>query len=591
MILGRFQRPQKQPADAGSGVPSLLERLFRRLKAEAAPIRAAAAGALVDWSSLIEKDRRLMDRAAGRSAKGKSVLIATNTGGHALVTLLESVLAVSLALRGAKVHHLLCDAALPACLQAMWTNLKGPEDLVDRRLAERLCKHCQKTGELVFDQLPIAHHTLGTLCSGEQKAQARRMAETVPADQIAGYVLDGMAVGGHAKAGALRFFARGTLEGEPLGEPVLRRYFEASLITTYAMQALLARERIDVAAFHHGIYVPQGIVGEACRTNDVRVANWVAAYRKNCFIFSHHDTYHHTLMDEPTAEWEHLPFDDDQERMILDYLKSRWAGTRDWIWFHEKPDEDIEKLIDAKGIDRSKPIVGCLTNVFWDAQLHYPANAFPNMGAWLTETVAWFAEHPELQLLIRVHPAEIRGTVPARQKAVDELAKAFPELPGNVFVVGPEEQVSTYAAMLLCDSVIVYGTKTGVELTSLGIPVIVAGEAWIRNKGLTTDARSVPHYREILSRLPFGERLDDATVRRARMYAYHFFFRRMLPLPFLIPSTSKAMYDLGIESLEELLPGHYPGLDVICDGILEGSPFVYPAETLGLHDAVPASAA
>ena len=243
----------------------MLQRLFRRLKAEAAPIRAAAQGALVDWASLIQKDQKLWQQATRRSAKGKSVLIATNTGGHALVTLLESVLAVSLALRGAKVHHLLCDAALPACLQAMWTNLAGPQDLVDRKLGERLCKHCFKTGSMVFDQLPIEHHTLGTLCDERGKAEARRLAETIPVDEIPTYVLDGMAVGDHAKAGRTPLLARGTLENEPMGEDVLRRYFEASLITAFAMKALFAKERIDAAAFHHGIYVPQGIVGEACR--------------------------------------------------------------------------------------------------------------------------------------------------------------------------------------------------------------------------------------------------------------------------------------------------------------------------------------
>lgn len=565
----------------------MLSRLFHRLRAEAAPIRASFQGGIVDWASLFDKDQKLWDQAQRRAAKGKQVLIATNTGGHHLVALLESVLAVALSLRGAKVHHLLCDAALPACLQAMWTNLPDPRDLVERRLAQRLCKHCYGSGRATFDQLPIEHHTLNGLLDEDAKARARKLADETAADEIPFFVLDGMAVGDHAKAGALRYFARGTLDGEEYGEPVLRRYFEAALLVAFAMQRLLKEHRIDVAAFHHGIYVPQGIVGEACRTNDVAVANWVAAYRKNCFIFSHHDTYHHTLMDEPVATWENLPFDDRQEQLILDYLKSRWSGTRDWIWFHEKPDEDVEKLFQEHKIDPSRPIIGCLTNVFWDAQLHYPANAFPNMGAWLVETVRWFKDHPELQLLIRVHPAEIRGTVPARQKAVDEIKKVFPVLPENVHLVGPEEQVSTYAAMLTCDSVIVYGTKTGVELTSLGIPVIVAGEAWIRNKGLTTDVRSIPHYHEILGRLPFGERLDAATTRRARKYAYHFFFRRMLPLPFLVASKSKAMYDLGITSLSDLLPGRYPGLDVICDGILNGSPFVYPAEILGLHDAEP----
>ena len=54
--------------------------------------------------------------------------------------------------------------------------------------------------------------------------------------------------------------------------------------------------------------------------------------------------------------------------------------------------------------------------------------------------------------------------------------------------------MSTYAAMAQCDSVIIYGTKTGVELASMGIPTIVAGEAWIRNKGITRDAATAEQY-------------------------------------------------------------------------------------------------
>ena len=56
--------------------------------------------------------------------------------------------------------------------------------------------------------------------------------------------------------------------------------------------------------FNHGIYVPQGIVGAVVRRHGVRVVNWIVAYRKNSFIFSHGDTYHHTLMNEPVAQLE-----------------------------------------------------------------------------------------------------------------------------------------------------------------------------------------------------------------------------------------------------------------------------------------------
>jgi len=88
----------------------------------------------------------------------------------------------------------------------------------------------------------------------------------------------------------------------------------------------------------------------------------------------------------------------------------------------------------------------------------------------------------------------------------------------------PESRISTYVTMLQCNAVILYGTKTGVELTSVGMPVIVGGEAWIRNKGITFDASSPAEYFELLDRLPFPTRMDETTIRRARMYAYHFFF-------------------------------------------------------------------
>ena len=109
-----------------------------------------------------------------------------------------------------------------------------------------------------------------------------------------------------------------------------------------------------------------------------------------------------------------------------------------------------------------------LTNVFWDAQLHYRANAFDDMLDWVLETIGYFAQRPDLQLLIRIHPAEVRGTIPSRQPLLAEIQAAFPELPANVFVIPPESNSSTYAAMYACDSVLIYGTKTGVELSATG---------------------------------------------------------------------------------------------------------------------------
>ena len=65
------------------------------------------------------------------------------------------------------------------------------------------------------------------------------------------------------------------------------------------------------------------------------------------------------------------------------------------------------------------------------------------------------------------------------------------------------------------------------------------------------------------------------------MYAYHFFFRRMIPLPAAQRTDhDELLFSIEIGSLSDLLPGRQRGLDVVCDGILDGTPFVYPAEAL-----------
>jgi hypothetical protein len=158
---------------------------------------------------------------------------------------------------------------------------------------------------------------------------------------------------------------------------------------------------------------------------------------------------------------------------------------------------------------------------------------------------------------------------------VDELKKHFPTLPMNVFVVGPESNVSTYVLSELCNAVVIYGTKTGVELTSVGIPVIVAGEAWIRNKGVTQDAESPTGYSAILDTLPARGRLSPETIERAQKYAYHFFFRRMIPVEVFEQGSGWPPYRFDPAKMDRLAEGGDPGLHQICSGILDGQPFVF----------------
>ena len=146
-------------------------------------------------------------------------------------------------------------------------------------------------------------------------------------------------------------------------------------------------------------------------------------------------------------------------------------------------------------------------------------------------------------------------------------------------MLAPDNQASTYALCENANAVVIYNTKAGVEMASMGVPVIVAGEAWVRGKGFAIDVSDPAHYFQVLDGLPLTKGMTAAQKALADKYAYHFFFRRMIPLPFIHVQKS-GHFKTDITSPQQLAPGCFPGLDVICEGILTGAPFIYPAERL-----------
>jgi hypothetical protein len=533
----------------------------------------ARSDAYPDWSRALLREGRAWEDARRRATAGPKVLLATSIGSYAHAVSLESALAVALTLRGADVHALLCDDSLPACAECEASLYPRLDDFVARGPRPDLCRDCYWPAEQIYRELGIRVHRYSDWLSDGDRQEAAATAQHQPIGGLRDLVVDGLAVGEHALAGTLRFFATGSLEEEPHGEAVLRRYLESALLTARATRRMLRQIRFASITVTHGIYVPWGIVTSAARREGVRVVTWNVAYRKRRFIFSHDDTYHHTLMNEPVEHWQDMELKPQQERELMSYLASRREGLFDWIVFHRPTRQDPQEIAAKVGVDLSRPVIGCLTNVSWDAQLHYPANAFPNMLEWLVATVEYFATRPDLQLLIRVHPAEISGFPVSRQPILAELRKRIPVLPANVIIVPPESGLSSYALMSLCNAAIIYGTKMGVELSSIGLPIIVAGEAWIRNKGITDDASTPEEYFQLLAKLPYPARLGPEQQARARRYAYHFFFNRMIPLPFIEPKAGYPIYQLRLDSFDALRPGATPGLDLICDGILTGAPF------------------
>jgi hypothetical protein len=547
-------------------------------------------GLFPDWRALLGEDWPRFEAvrdAARADANAPRVLIATSVGVHAASSIFDSYLGVALTARGARCDVALCDAVLPACLGADYTWYPNPEHFAARGSRDDLCTACLAPAEKLFgaDGLGLTVHRYGALLTDADRAYARSLAQNTAPESVGGLTLDGLAVGEAALSGALRFFARGELEEGKAQGAIVKRYLEAACLSLFAMRRLLARERYDVVIGHHGIYVPQALVADAAREAGVRFVAWNPAYRTGCFIFSHGETYHRAMLSEPAAVWGNIDFNDDKRRKLIGYLYDREKGTQDWIAFHPADAAEAGNVIASIGLDPAKPVIALLTSVVWDAQLHYRQRAFKSQVEWVLKTIAHFAGRNDVQLAIRVHPAEVTGSLPSRQPIVDEIKLAYPRLPKTIALISPSANVSTYRLAAASDAAIIYATKTGIELAARGIPIIVAGEAWIRGKEIGFDCNDAEAYERMLASLPLSKRLDDERTTHAQKYAYHFFFRRMIPMPGLKRgSVQGAPYEIAPVRLDTFRAGAYSSLDCIADGILDGRPFVLDETAIVLDE-------
>ena len=175
-----------------------------------------------------------------------------------------------------------------------------------------------------------------------------------------------------------------------------------------------------------------------------------------------------------------------------------------------------------------------------------------------------------------MHPGEVWVNKPARQKVINEIFKKYGSLPSNIFFVKPEQKYNTYRILNKCDNILIYGSRLGIEMSALGKTVIVAGEGFIRNKKIAIDINSKKEFQDTLSKLPIKEYMNDEKIKRAKKYAYHFFFRRMIELKVLdeFPSewpnfrVNKNFFDILKKKKDK-------GLESICDSIINNENFIF----------------
>jgi hypothetical protein len=154
----------------------------------------------------------------------------------------------------------------------------------------------------------------------------------------------------------------------------------------------------------------------------------------------------------------------------------------------------------AAFLERPGPRFLLATNVVGDSSILRRAIAFRSQREWLRQTIDFFRERPQSNLVIRAHPDEafVRGKVLVK---MGEVARGFAGNAPNVLVIAGDEDVSSYALMNGIAGGLVWISSIGADMVARGIPVLAAARPKYHSLGIVETPATVAAYFGAVARL------------------------------------------------------------------------------------------
>ncbi len=298
----------------------------------------------------------------------------------------------------------------------------------------------------------------------------------------------------------------------------------------------LQAEKPDMLVIPNGTILELGVAYQAARLLGIETVTFEFADQQERIWLAQNDE----IMQHNTADlWNSLgnqPLPEKAKLALTGLFGARknahlWGNfARQW---QQNPVKGGASVRESFKLD-ARPLALLATNVLGDSLTLGRQRITQTMAEMIVRTIAYFMRHPEVQLVVRVHPGELKthGT-----SMVDVINQAYPELPENIHIIRPEDKTNTYDLMEIADFGLVYTTTVGMEMAMSGLPVIVTGKTHYAGKGFTLDPQTWKEYEQMLEQVshnPTSERLTPEQVEKAWLYAYLFFFEFSLPFPWHI---------------------------------------------------------
>jgi hypothetical protein len=361
-------------------------------------------------------------------------------------------------------------------------------------------------------------------------------------DVLRTWTFHGHQAGSHVLSSVIRL----TFEADPdLGDPAIRALTEKVLrdVLIAYVRAEDVLDRVDpaVVLVEEANYSLQGPLVDVAVARGIDVIQTVSIWRDDA-LWSKRITADTRRTDPKSvdpatlSELEREAWTSEKDAELDREMALRYGST--WVLSGQFQADtrafdgaDIQAMLD---IDPQKPTAVIFSHVLWDASLFFGEDLFSNYGDWLAQTIRAAASNPNVNWLIKAHPANVfrqrHGDVRGLSREVALAREVLPDLPGHVRLLLPDTPISTLSLFEYADYGLTVRGTPGLEMASFGKVVLTAGTGHYSGLGFTRDSATRDEYLDRVANIDeLGAPSSDETLR-ARRYLHALLCNRPWPL-------------------------------------------------------------
>lgn len=418
----------------------------------------------------------------------------------------------------------------------------GGDDLKTGRMYEHIHSHISaKTGEQATKMFQVRNNVrLEDYFTTEDLQKIERVLGKATIKELKTLVYKGITVGKLVRTSCVRQ-AHTIDEDSPEYQSFFYDNISTALYYIDAFERLLTQHQPDTVFCMNGIFFAERILVEMCKVRKTRIVTYERAARPQHLYITANEPINTFNFDNRFDAMKDIALTEQETKDIENYLKDRRTSRNTTQKFQDTQTDDLDltkKYIKYDELrDKKKRIVTLFTNVMWDTAAVDKDTIFCNVQDWCIKSIDYAAKNPDIEMFIRIHPADARywGFAGAKQLQ-DEILKIVPQLPSNVHLIKSQEKINSYCLAELSDVCVTYTSQIGVEVAAIGRPLIIAGEAFYRNKGFGCTPITQEEYFHVLKNGVF-----EADKEIALRYAHFLYFKMHYPFNCIVEDATKGM--------------------------------------------------